>query len=380
MTGRQKMEAALSPGGSPAIPAVICYEDIFFRDHWGDLTPCPWWYQHAPDIERQMEWRRDAIAHTGQDWFCLPLCAPREEREAISIEVRPDGVFRRDRRTGATEPLEPPRVGGWTAPGRLHSVRPERLMDSVAQIDDAVPLPTPADLDVALSAGVGDLAAAMLSEFGRDLCPICHVAGPLWLCYYLWGFEGMMETVALRPDLVEHACERLLAQSIHSARLAAAIGARGIWIEDCMTDAVSPDTFARLNVPALGRLVAGIRALGMRSIYYYCGDPADRWEQLFAVGADALSLEESKKGFRIEIEDVVERAAGRCAVLGNLDAMGLLEKGADAELRDEIARQLQAGRRSGGRFIMSLGSPVTPGTSVERVRLYCSLVRGLSRG
>jgi len=28
---------------------------------------------------------------------------------------------------------------------------------------------------------------------------------------------------------------------------------------------------------------------------------------------------------------------------------------------------------------MSIGSPVTPGTSVERVRLYCELVRELGQ-
>jgi len=47
-------------------------------------------------------------------------------------------------------------------------------------------------------------------------------------------------------------------------------------------------------------------------------------------------------------------------------------------LRAEIARQITAGRRNGSRFIMSLGSPVTPGTPVVRVRRYCELVRELA--
>ena len=59
MTGQQKMEAALSENGTAEIPAVICYEGIFIRDHWEQLTPYPWWYQQAPDIERQMAWRRE---------------------------------------------------------------------------------------------------------------------------------------------------------------------------------------------------------------------------------------------------------------------------------------------------------------------------------
>lgn len=49
-------------------------------------------------------------------------------------------------------------------------------------------------------------------------------------------------------------------------------------------------------------------------------------------------------------------------------------KAAGPELHAELARQIAAGRRNNGRFIMSLGSPVNPETPVERVRLYCDLV------
>jgi len=55
----------------------------------------------------------------------------------------------------------------------------------------------------------------------------------------------------------------------------------------------------------------------------------------------------------------------------------LLPRASEEELRAEITRQIAAGRRNGSRFIMSLGSPVTPGTSVEKVRLYCDLVHDL---
>ena len=92
-----------------------------------------------------------------------------------------------------------------------------------------------------------------------------------------------------------------------------------------------------------------------------------------------MAFEESKKGFRIDIEDVVERVRGQFVMFGNLDAMGLLEKGSEEELRREISRQIAAGRRNKGRFVVSLGSPVTPGTSTERARLYCELVHELGR-
>ncbi len=146
-----------------------------------------------------------------------------------------------------------------------------------------------------------------------------------------------------------------------------------------MTDCIGPGAFGLLSVPFVRTLAAEVRAAGLKSVYYYCGNPAGKWEHILSVGADALSFEESKKGFSIDIEDVVEMVRGRCALLGNLDALWLLRSGSDEELRAEIARQIAAGRRNGGRFIMSLGSPVTPRTSVSRVRLYCDIVHELGR-
>jgi uroporphyrinogen-III decarboxylase len=95
-------------------------------------------------------------------------------------------------------------------------------------------------------------------------------------------------------------------------------------------------------------------------------------------GADALALEEGKKGFAIDIVAVADRMRGRMALLGNVDAIGLMEHGSDDDLAAEIARQCEAGRRNRGRFVVSLGSPVTPGTPLARVRQYCDLVHAWS--
>ena len=54
MTGRQRVEAAFFPKGTPEIPAVICYEGIFVRDHWPELTACPWWYSGSPNLDQEI--------------------------------------------------------------------------------------------------------------------------------------------------------------------------------------------------------------------------------------------------------------------------------------------------------------------------------------
>lgn len=379
MTGREKIEAAFSPEGTPEVAAVICYEGIYVRDHWDELTDRPWWDMFSLDIDDQVAWRRDVVERTGMDWLDLPNGASREHRANTRMEGRPDGVYTVNTRTGESSPLLRPLVSGWSRDRRLHSVRPERPPDTPEAIEAAFAPYVDVPPDWAYTEGRDDLARRLLGEFGGTHFPLRGVDSPLWRCYGLWGFEGMMERVAERPDLIEYACRRWLEIAIECVEEAVHLGAAGIWLEECFTDCISPDAFLKLNLPFLRELVEAIRAAGLRSIYYFCGDPTGKWDLLLDVGADALALEESKKGFVIDIDDVADRVAGRCTVLGNLDAIHLLEHGSDDELRAEIVRQIAAGRRNGSRFIMSLGSPVTPGTSVERVRRFCDIAHELGR-
>jgi len=376
-TGRGRIEAALSREGAREIPVVVCYEGIYIRDHWPEFDAGLWWVRESADLAAQMAWRSRVIERTGQDWFELPVSLPRDERAHTVVTVRRDGVYHLNRRTGRAVRLREPRVGGWTAAGVAESVRPERLAATPDEVDARVPVAAH-DVSDAMAAGCGDLALAMLRRHG-DLYPIRHVASPLWSCYSLWGFEGMMTMIAERPDLVAHACRRFLERALQDVAWAAALSAAGIWIEECLTDMISPAAFRRLNLPYLRPLVEAIGAAGMKSIYYYCGNPAGKWDLLLDVGADALALEEGKKDFCINIEEVIARVAGRCTVLGNLDAIHVLSDASEDKLRVEIARQIAAGRRNGSRFIMSIGSPVTPSTPVSRVRRYCDLARALGK-
>jgi hypothetical protein len=161
-------------------------------------------------------------------------------------------------------------------------------------VDRRVPLPVARNPDSIRSSGEADLAQALLQGAGSTLHPIARVDSPLWRCYGLWGFEDLMMAVADTPGLVRRACSRFLAQ-------------------------------------------------GLSAIHYFCGDPSGKWDRILALGADALSLEESKKGFSIDIEEVVDRVDGRMCVLGNLDAITLLERGSDAEL-ERVRRYLAAAR------------------------------------
>jgi len=377
MTGRKRIEAAFTSDGTPHIAAVIPYEGIYVRDRWDEVTGRPWWEAYDPNIENQLRWRRAVIRNLGQDWFALPLGPSRADRESSRIEHRPDGPHLVNDASGSDKLLRPPVTGGWNPWGRVESLCPSDPAQTIDDIDRILApsgSPEPGEINWH---GRDEITRAMLEEFGGSLYTNYSVSSPLWSCYGLWGYELMMTNVATRPELVKHACERYLERSIEGVRAAVSLGADAVWIEECLTDQVNPEAFSSLNVPATRRLVEEIRLRGLKSIYYYCGDPAGKWEHIIAIGADALALEEGKKGFTNDIGQVAEMMRGRCVLFGNIDAVHVLQDGSDETLRAHILRQIEAARANGRRFVMSAGSPVTPGTPVSRVKRYCEMVHEL---
>ncbi len=375
MTGRDKIEAALSSNGAKSIPVIIPYESILVRDRWEELAPNPWWDLHSPDLQVQMQGRRKVLKRIENDIPELPLIYSREEREALAIEQHLNEVLLIDRRTGKATRLEREPIGGFMIENLVQTTGLEA--QSTEDIDHLVPPLEQEDPDTFLQTGYGDLAIRLVEEYGKERYPICVTNSPLWACHTLWGFEPLMRNIAAGPDLVHYACRRYLDSALHKVRRAAAMGAAGIWIEECLTDLVSPESYTSLSLPYLQQLVEGIHASGLSGILYFCGDPSGKVELILEAGCDAVGFEESKKDFQIDIEELAEQISGRCALLGNIDAIELVEKAREERLRSEISRQIQAGRRNGNRFIMSSGSPITPATSIERVRLYLHLTREL---
>lgn len=374
MTGKEKIRAAFSRDGAREIPAVLCYSGIYFRDHWAQLTRQPWWAASSPDMAMHLSMHADLIRNVGQDWYPLPTGPSREDRRDVTIEERADGMHRVNRRTGADRLLVKPQVSGWQGLTN-HGQEPENPPATPEEVDERLRIPNDDELNAVFSNGAMDLTDALKKGEARDLFWIGGTSTPFWNGWSMWSFAEMMRKPLEDPKLLHHMCARAVETKLPHIRRLARMGVEGVWIEECMTDMLSPALYREFNLPYLRAITSAIREAGMFSVYYYCGNPNDRLDALLESGADALGLEESKKGWEVDIEKIVAAVGGRMAVLGNLDAIQLLEHGTEKELRAEITRQIKAGRRNGSRFAMSLGSPVTPGTSVERVRRYCEMAR-----
>jgi hypothetical protein len=374
MTGRERILAAMSQRGSASTPIVLCYPEIFMRECWEKVTAVPWWGMFSQDIEMAVQAHRDMLAVTGEDRVRIWMSARRKERDRYRIEGIDAGRARRiDTETGKVEELLRPPPGGFVS-AYDQLLNENKVLDSRRQIDEALPLPPRESAESLAADGRLDKPRRMLAEFAAEKMPWTQLPSPITPLLHVWGFEGLMVACADRPDLVEYACRRVV--QCNRLRIAAwrAAGAELIWLEEGYSDLISPRLYERLLLPSLQEMTAALREAGMKSIHYYTGDPNDRLELLLASGADALALECSRKAFTVEIEDLARRVDGRIALLGNLDEVQVLEKGPVSAIRAEVERQLAAGRANGGRFIMGIAGPITPGTPLDHVRAIAETV------
>ena len=352
---------------SDQLGVIICYEGIYTRDHLDDVTDMPWWAWHGPDMDMRQEVFQRYVARHDLDCFVLRDGPTHDDRANLRIEGDGDRAWIINRTTGAREELVRPPVGGVAVPPFNDQALDRSGFDTMLGPD-----PDPEQFFGGRGTGAWEFSDWQRQEF-PDIYLLDGVLSPLWQLTQYFGFEGAMTVPLEDPDLTRHALRRLTARQIARLPAIAARGAHGVWIEECFTDMHSPTLFAQLNVPLVAEMVSAIHDNGMQAIYYYCGNPCDRWQLLKATGADAIHVEESKKDFRIDVADASEALGPDVCLFGNLDAIGLLEQGSDDDLRREVQRQMDVGRARQGRFVLSIGSPVTPATSVQRVRRYAAL-------
>jgi uroporphyrinogen-III decarboxylase len=363
------MLAAMTGDLEDGFPVVACYTGILLRDHWEQITTRPWWILEGIDLPGRLAVEEDFQDKLDPDWVTCGMIRPRDWRENHEIQCEGGRVFVVDKTTGEkTEICRPPPGGNKIS--MLQKPRIESRRDAEGLVDVT-------EERVFRENGSLDLVRLFNGRFGREKLLFTHIGTPFWsvlLSYF--GLGGMLRGLFRMPDLIHEILEEVTRAKIETIRAYSSEGVECFWIEECLTSAseISKTQYHDFVLPYTKRLNDEIRRLGGRSVYYICGDVRDRIDLVIETGPDCISLEESKKNFEIDIEWVDREVDGRSCIFGNLDSIGVLQDGTGGELRSEIRRQIGVGRRH-GKFVMSLGSPVTPKTPVERIREYVDISR-----
>jgi uroporphyrinogen-III decarboxylase len=318
----------------------------------------------------QTQARRQAWDWLGDqpDWIWTRPSPPADWLSQCVLRVDREHLWQVHVPTGAKEDLSSP--GASTDSTHDRWERP--LPRDQAEVDALVALVPAEEL---LAGGSLLLASGLVEEFGQQRFVCGTMGSPFWRCYSLLGFKGLMTMPLDNPRLMHRLLERQTAALMEMARANAAIDVHGVFIEECLTsaDLISPRVYDEFVFPYDLALLSELRRLDLPSVFYVCGDVVPRLPRLLQLAPTALAVEESKKGFRVDLEEVISAAGETMTIFGNLDATRVKEWD-DLELHAQILAQAQIARPARG-FIVSVGSPFPTDTPRERVAAFISTAR-----
>lgn len=372
MTDKQRVHAVMEGKPVDRTPVAVPYKQLYDADHFSELTGRPQWelwkWRHASP-EEHVQTYRTIFGKTPFD-ILQPQSAPSPQaRENVEFVEEDGEVFQRDRRTGDRQSLRT--VSGHPVDYRANETQ------YVFDRKDAEERIKPGKSEHMIASGCHDYLKAVVDEFGSDHFVMAGgVVGVLWGCQAHVGQTNMLAMLVEQPGLIEYMSHKLVEQTIETIRAYASCGADAVYIDDAMatSDMISPAHYERFCLPHMQEMVREIHSLGHKAVVIYFGGVSDRLDLIAAIGADALCVETTMKGYVNDIDEIAEAIGDRISLFGNLDPIGVLEKATDAELQAEVKRQADAGRKARG-FIISSGSPITPGTPLARVRRFIELGR-----
>jgi uroporphyrinogen-III decarboxylase len=206
--------------------------------------------------------------------------------------------------------------------------------------------------------GAFDLPRQVMTDCGDRYFITTIMETPYSAAYNILGFMGMMMIQQKRPDLFHHILARQLACTQNVMAAWADVGIHGVWVEEMFSgaDIISPSSYDEFVFAYNQPYFVHMSQLDLLPIHYVPGDAMPRLDRISQLEIAAVAVEDSKKNFVIEIEEVVRQVDGRVAVLGNIDAVRFGPGATLDDMANEVKRQARIGARTKG-FVISTGSP-----------------------
>lgn len=221
--------------------------------------------------------------------------------------------------------------------------------------------------DVNLELGyVGDALEAIRDGIGKDRALIGFAGAPYTLATYMVEGGGSKKISKLKlmmyqqPHVVEKILDMTTEVVIEYLKMQIERGADVVQIFDTWAGELSPNDFARFELPRIQKIVNALKPCGAPVIYFVKG-VGGLLDMLGQIDADVLGVD-----WRISIAEFRKRVGYNFTVQGNLDPLELYAPPDYIRKRvREIYRETE-----GKGHIFNLGHGVTPKTPIEGVEAF----------
>jgi hypothetical protein len=316
------------------------------------------------------------------DWIEIRQGPSRDWAERTDIVRKDDILYYEDRESGARIPMrDAPLPRG----DREHTAKDtsvedvwdaSRQLQSRHQVDDSLPILSAPEM---LARGQFELPRQVMADYGDQYFISTILSTPYPSTYNLLGFQGLMLIQHDHPELFHYLLERVLEREQQVMEAWAAVGIHGVYAQEIFTgaDIISPRSYDEFVFAYNQPYFQHMSALGLLPIHYPCGDVIPRLERIVQFDIAAVALEESKKGFVLDIEEVVRRVDGQVSLFGNIDAVRFGAGAGLDEMAAEVKRQARVGARAKG-FVLSTGSPFPLDTNPRLIDTMVNTAHALS--
>ena len=369
-SSRSVMNQVFAHEATERCPVVVPYVMLSNADHWAEYTGEPIyefyrWQWLRP--EEHVKLYETFYEKTPFDWmqpYPVPGAQVRGEMEVRFIGDRP---FLYNRRKDKMEPV-PENIheaGSGGAPNE------RRKIADISDIRGAIPTTRAEEIR---DRGDIDMQRAFVDRYGREHFVITGgVVNTFYSCSYHVGMTHLYEMLIDEPLFILELEKRILEANIETIRSLAMAGGDAIYIDDATatSDMISVDFYEKFSLPFLREQVREIKRLGMKAILIYFGGVDDRLDQILSVEPDGLILEARMKNFNNDVGYAAQKTKGKCVIFGNLNPTDV-----ERQSLGWLSREMERQARSVWPYsphIVSTGSPLTPGTTLERMRELISL-------
>lgn len=384
MTSKERMLSAVQGILADRVPIAPIYLDLFLAE---DVRKKAFEGYHRfmgdrnnvvldPDIEINIQassiidaWK---TLQPYPDWvFWMPLMPTRDWLSQCELRREGDRLWRIHEPSGEREELSRFVKTG----NALQDSWEKPIPGSREEIDNLVPIRSPEEI---IDNGTLSVIRKIIETLGSETFICGGLGTPFWDCYFKIGFQGLMEMPLKNPELFDYLLERQHLALTNLCHAYVQVGIDGIFIEECMTsaDLISPRYYDRFVFDSSKKFFKEIQSINVVDILYYCGEVIPRLQRLLEISPSVLAVEESKKGFSINLHEIAETVGKNITLFGNIDSTKI-SLWNDEEMEAELQAQYLAASASRG-FIFSMGSPFPIDTPRNKVNAFLRKAQELS--
>jgi len=197
----------------------------------------------------------------------------------------------------------------------------------------------------------------------NDFFVVGWVEGPVAEYVDLRGASDASVDFLLEPEPVEKSMDIIVECAMNFISLQVKAGAHCIGIGDAFCSQIGPELYSQLAFARQKKLVDHIHSEGALAKLHICGNTESILKYMIQTGADIIDIDHLVPSMK----DFVPYLESNQFFSGKSDPVTIIQDGTPENIKQSVSNDLQ---NTNGRCIVSAGCEITPGTSLENIRIF----------